>query len=183
MAADMRAVSAERLDGRVKTEAVPRELAAVAGGFNQVMDRRSGVVTQLDQFAADVARELRTPVHNLRTAAELTLSADRPGNEYRQVLGGVVEEADRLARLIDRLLLLARLSDPRVGLEREAADLSSELGNIRDFFEPAATEAGIDLAVVVTPRLNYPVGRSLLQRAVSNLVANALAHTPAGASS
>jgi two-component system, OmpR family, heavy metal sensor histidine kinase CusS len=180
LAAEMQSMSSDRLDRRVSTDGIPRELSKVAGSFNQVMGRLSTAVERLDQFSADVAHELRTPVHNLRTAAELALGADRSLDDYRQVLHGVVDEADRLARLIDRLLLLARLSDPRTGLVRESADLATELETICDFFEPAAAEAGVAISVVAPAGLTHSVDRALLQRAVSNLVANAVAHTLSG---
>lgn len=180
VARQMQAVSAERLDRRVSTAAFPPELADVAESFNLVMDRLAASVSRLDQFSADVAHELRTPVHNFRTSAELALRADRTADEYRQCLGGVVDEADRLARLIDRLLLLARLSDPKAGLVREAFDVAASLAHVRDFFEPSATEAGVEIEVAVPAGVCFPLDRSLFQRTVSNLIANALAHTPAG---
>ena len=180
IAYQMRSVSAERLDRRVPTDLFPRELADVGGSFNQVMERLSVSVTRLDQFAADVAHELRTPVHNLRTAAELALRPDRREGEARHALGAIVEEADRLGYLIDRLLLMARLADPGKALDWRETDIHAELSQIIDFYEPAATEAGIRLTLDAPGELRHRLDQSLLRRAVSNLVANALNHTPNG---
>jgi two-component system heavy metal sensor histidine kinase CusS len=179
VAAEVRAVSDDSLHHRVGIGGVPHELADVADSFNATLDRLSAAVIRLDQFAADVAHELRTPVHNLRTAAELALRS-APGTDPRPALAGVVDEADRVARLIDRLLLLARLADPRAGLMLEEIDVTAELGAVADFFEPAATDAGVVVCVDAAPGLSHKADRALFQRAVSNLVANALAYTPTG---
>jgi two-component system heavy metal sensor histidine kinase CusS len=108
------------------------------------------------------------------------MARDRTPDEYRRTLDSVLEEAERLNRLIDRLLLLARIEDPRRALSLEPTDISGELDAIREFFDPSAAAAQVAMRVDVPAGLTAWLDRALLQRALSNLVGNALAHTPAG---
>jgi two-component system heavy metal sensor histidine kinase CusS len=178
--AAVRVVSPSRLGDRIPVAALPAELLALADAFNGVMDRLQEAFTRLDQFSADIAHELRTPVHNLRGGVEVAMARDRTPAEYRRTLDGVLAEADRLNRLIDRLLLLARIEDPRRALSLEPTDISGELDAIREFFDPSAAAAQVAVRVDAPAGLSAWLDRALLQRAMSNLVGNALAHTPAG---
>jgi two-component system heavy metal sensor histidine kinase CusS len=144
------------------------------------MDRLQDAFARLDQFAADVAHELRTPVHNLRGGIEVALGQDRTPDDYRRALGAALNEADRLGRLVDRLLFLAQAEDPRREVRRETTDVAEELNDVREFFAPVAAETGVTVRVVAAEGTTFPLDRALFQRAVSNLVGNALSHTPTG---
>jgi two-component system, OmpR family, heavy metal sensor histidine kinase CusS len=172
------AVTADHLDRRIATERLPSELATMADTLNGMLARMQDSFRRLDQFSADIAHELRTPVHNLRVVAEVAIARERSGDEYRQALAAAIEEADRLTRLIDRLLLLARVSDPKAEVALEPVDISAELRALAEFFEPAASQASVRLVTDVAGALPGRVDRPLFQRAVSNLLTNALAHTP-----
>src|SRR5262249_13045354 len=178
--AAVRVVSPGRLGDRIPVAALPAELRALADAVHGRVERPQEGVTRLDQFSADIAHELRTPVHNLRGGVEVAMSRDRTPAEYRRTLDGVLAEADRLNRLIDRLLLLARIEDPRRALALEPTDIPGELDAIREFFDPAAAAAQVAVRVDVPAGLTARLDRALLQRAVSNLVGNAPAHPPAG---
>jgi two-component system heavy metal sensor histidine kinase CusS len=180
IAATARGVSPSQLSSRVPTEKLPAELLELADTFNAMLARLQAAFARLDQFSADVAHELRTPVHNLRAGVEVALGQDRSPEEYRRLLPGVLAETERLSRLIDRLLFLARAEDPRRDLRRERTDVAAELAAVREFFEPSAAEAGVALHVAAPEGLSFPLDRALFQRAISNLVSNALAHTPDG---
>jgi two-component system heavy metal sensor histidine kinase CusS len=119
-------------------------------------------------------------VNNLRGEIELALGKPRGPEEYRDVLGSCLEECGRLARMIDSLLFLARAENPRTQVPREPVEVARELEAVREFYEAAAAEVGVALRVAARPPLHAEVNRPLLQRAVGNLVENALAHTPAG---
>jgi two-component system heavy metal sensor histidine kinase CusS len=177
-----RCVGAATLDRRLSRAGLPAELADLAVTFNEMLDRLEESFGRLSRFSADIAHELRTPVNNLRGEVDLALSRPRTPEQYREVLGSCLEECAQLARLIDSLLFLARAENPRTQVERERLDVGQELAALREFYAAAAEEARVALTVTVPGSVVAPVSRPLLQRAVGNLVENALAHTQAGGS-
>jgi two-component system heavy metal sensor histidine kinase CusS len=170
------------LQERIETAGLPAELFELAGTFNEMLGRLEIAFGRLAQFSADIAHELRTPVNNLRGEAEVALGQARSPEEYREVLGSCLEECARLARLIDSLLFLARAESPQAQIDRGPLDVGRELQAIAGLYEAAATEAGVRLAAATPSGLTARLDRTLFQGAVKNLVANALAHTPAGGS-
>ena len=173
-------VRSSTLGSRIDTATLPSEVAALAETFNTMLQRLQESFDRLSQFSADIAHELRTPVNNLRGEAEVALSKLRSPNEYQEILGSLLEESQRLSRIIDGLLFMARAETPQVHIARETLSVAQELSVVRDFYEPAATEVGVTLSVSASADLQVVVDRTLFQRAVGNLVANALTHTPSG---
>ncbi len=168
------------LGERLLTTGLPAELQALADTFNAMLQRLEDSFGRLARFSADIAHELRTPVNNLRGEAEVSLGKPRSPEEYREILGSCLEECGRLSRLIDNLLFLARAEDPKTQIEREWIHVLAELASVLEFHEAAATEAGVKLTVAASGELAAHVNRPLFQRAVANLLANAIAHTPPG---
>ncbi len=175
-----RRIDPAHLGERIDPAGLPAELLALADTVNAMLDRLEASFTRLARFSADIAHELRTPVNNLRGGVEVALGQPRTPGEYREVLGSALEECGRLARLIDSLLFLARAENPRAEVARERVDVGTELHTVREFYEPAAADRGIRLEVVADCRVEAVLNRPLFQRAVGNLIENALAHTPAG---
>jgi two-component system heavy metal sensor histidine kinase CusS len=178
-----RHISSSNLHERILPEGYPSELASLAGTFNQMLDRLEESFERISRFSADIAHDLRTPVNNIRGEAEVALARARSVDEYREVLGSCLEEAVRLSNLISDLLFLARAESPLAHLRWAPVDVCELLTSVRDYYEGAAAERGISLA---TANGHGPViaemDRTLMQRAVGNLVANAVAHTPPGGS-
>jgi two-component system heavy metal sensor histidine kinase CusS len=159
----------------------PLELASLAGTFNEMLDRLEESFERISRFSADIAHDLRTPVNNIRGEAEVALARARTVDEYRDVLESSLEEAVRLSELIGDLLFLARAESPLTELHRENVNVGELLTTVRDYYEASATDAVISLVVYDgTGPLNAELDRSLMMRAVSNLVSNAIAHTPPG---
>lgn len=173
-------IRATTLHERLSDSHFPAELAELANTFNQMLDRLEGSFRRLGQFSADIAHELRTPVNNMRGEVEVALSRSRSSKELRDVLGSCLEECGRLTGLVDNLLFLARAEHPETQLVREDMDVGQELTVVGAFYEAAAAEAGVSLVCKVPGPVVAPVDRTLFQRAVANVIANALAHTPAG---
>ncbi len=167
------------LGQRLAPAGLPAELRALAETFNDMLGRLEDSFGRLARFSADIAHELRTPVNNLRGEVEVALGKPRAAEEYRETLGSCLEECGRLSGLIDSLLFLARAEDPKTEVEREPLDVGRELAAVQEFYGAAAAEAGVNLAVQAPAGLVADLNRPLFQRAVGNLVANALAHTPA----
>jgi two-component system, OmpR family, heavy metal sensor histidine kinase CusS len=183
MATTARHISSTNLRERISAEGYPFELASLAGTFNQMLDRLEESFERISRFSADIAHDLRTPVNNIRGETEVVLARARTIDEYREVLGSCLEEAERLSELISDLLFLARAESPLTHLHREAVNLWELLDGVREYYEASAEENGISLATLPskTP-LMAELDRKLVQRALGNLISNALAHTPAGGS-
>ncbi len=173
-------ISPSNLHERLEQSGLPTELSDLAVTFNGMLDRLEDSFVRLSRFSSDIAHELRTPLQNLRGEAEVVLSKERTPGEYGEILGSSLEEYQRLSHLIDRLLFLARAENPQTQIQREELDLKKELGLLQDFYGLSAGESGIALRVEAPEGLRADLDRSLFQRAVGNLVENALKHTPAG---
>jgi two-component system heavy metal sensor histidine kinase CusS len=178
IAATARRIGPDRLGERIATDGLPTELRDLARTFNVMLDRLQDSFGRLERFAGDIAHEIRTPVHAIRNVAEVALATSRAREDDREALTACLESADGLARLIERLLFLARADDPRAVLERETFDMAAELTAIREFYAPAAEEAGIELAIAAPASLGCRLDRTLFQRALGNLLTNAITHTP-----
>jgi two-component system heavy metal sensor histidine kinase CusS len=180
MADTARRIRSTTLHERMDTAGLPAELESLAATFNEMLGRLQESFERLARFSADIAHELRNPVNNLRGEAEVALGRPRSPEEYREVLASSLEECARLSRLIDNLLFVARAEDPQTQIVKEAVDVGGELEAVRDFYGAAAAEAGVSLQVRRAGAVTARLDRTLFQRAVGNLVANSLAHTPAG---
>jgi two-component system heavy metal sensor histidine kinase CusS len=145
-----------------------------------MLDHLEDAFARLARFSSDIAHELRTPINNIRGEVEVTLGKARSTEEYREVLGSALEECLRLSRMIDSLLFLARAENPQTEIRREMLDVGKELAAVREFYDPAAGEAGIHLDLSVGGALTAALDRTLFQRAIGNLIENALAHTNPG---
>ncbi len=168
------------LHQRISTKGLPNELLTLAAVFNELLAHLEESFSRLSQFSANIAHELRTPVHNLRGIAEVALRSRQSPEEYQDVLGSCLEECLRLSRLIDSVLFLARAEQSQMAIQREPLEVVHELTVVRDFYESAATEAGVALTIDAQPPLNLSLDRTLFQRAVGNLISNALAYTSRG---
>ncbi len=173
-------IRSSTLHERLERKDMPSELSNLAATFNDMLDRLEESFIRLSRFSSDIAHELRTPIQNLRGEAEVALSKERKPGEYQELLGSFLEEYQRLSNLIDRLLFLARAENPETQIQREEVDLKKELVLLHDFYGPSAGESGIVLKVETQEGLRANLDRPLFQRAVGNLVENALKHTPAG---
>ena len=181
MATTARHISSTNLRERILPEGYPFELASLARTFNQMLDRLEESFERISRFSADIAHDLRTPVNNIRGEAEVALARARSPEEYRDVIESCLEEAVRLSDLIGDLLFLARAESPLTHLRRERVDVGELLGGVREYYEASAADSGVSItATHCEEPVIAELDRTLLQRAVGNLVSNALAHTPRG---
>ena len=178
-----RHISSSNLHERIQPEGYPSELASLAATFNKMLDGLEESFERISRFSADIAHDLRTPVNNIRGEAEVALARARTVDEYREVLSSCLEEAVRLSDLIGDLLFLARAESPLAHLRRENTNVGELLAGIREYYEGPAADRGVFLSTTVPSEpVIAQLDRTLLQRAVGNLVSNALAHTPPGKS-
>ena len=173
------AISASRLDERLPAAGVPAELRELAGAFNRTLQRLEDSFRRLSQFSADLAHDLRTPIGNLLGEAQVALSRPRTEAEYQSVLASSVEELERINRMIEGMLFLARTDNVQASLDLQTLDAAAEVDRLIEYYEGPAAEAGV--AVRRAGALALQADAALFRRAVSNLLANAIAHsTPSG---
>ncbi len=181
IAATARRITSSHLGERIAAEGYPSELASLALTFNNMLDGLEDSFERISRFSADIAHDLRTPVNNIRGEAEVALARARTIDEYRDALESSLEEAVRLSDLIGNLLFLARTESPLTHLRLETVDVNELLEGVRDYYDASAADAGV---VLTSAGASEPVlaelDRTLIQRAVGNLVSNAVAHTPEG---
>jgi two-component system heavy metal sensor histidine kinase CusS len=172
-----RQTSARQLHERLDASHWPGELAELAAAFNAMLDRLEQSFTRLAEFSSDLAHELRTPINNLRGEAEVSLARSRTPEEYQHLLASSLEEFERLSRMIDGMLFIARADNPDTAIEHVPFDARRELEAVCEFFEALAGEQ--DVSLELTGQATITGDSLLFRRAVSNLLSNALKHTPA----
>ena len=179
--ARMREVTSARLDVRLDPAKVPIELADLVASFNAMLQRIEESFRRLSNFSADIAHELRTPVTNLATQTQVALSRARGSDDYREVLYSNLEEYERMGAMIGDMLFLAQADHHLIRPDLAEVDLAAEVRALFDYFEAWAEDRGVGLELRGDA---VPVrgDRSMLRRALSNLISNAVRHTAAGES-
>ena len=172
------AVTAQRLHACMPVQAVPVELADLAHTLNQMLERLQDDFRRLSEFASDLAHELRTPISNMLTQTQVTLAAQRDNTAYRDILASNAEELQRLARMVADMLFLAK-TERGVDLpHKERFMAADEAQALLGFYEAVADDKGISLTAQGNGSIEGD--RLMFRRALSNLLSNALRHTPAG---
>ena len=177
-----RRISAGQLQERITTPIPDDEMAALVQTVNHAFDKYQGVLRQLEQFTSDASHQLRTPLAALRMVGEVSLQRERTPAEYRETIGGMLEEADRLRDIVDKLLLLARLDPSRMAERFTAVDLGQLVAESVQSFSLFAFDRGIALEAGGQTGLSVRGDAGLLRQVLSNLMDNALRHTPDGGS-
>ena len=174
-------ISASHLQKRLRVKDAPAELKELATAFNSMLGRLHHSFARLSDFSSDIAHELRTPINNLMGQTQVSLSRNRSAEEYKAVLESNLEEHERLARMIRDMLFLAQSDNIQPGnspqlLHAEEMNLSEELNKIAEFYQLIADEK--ELKIVTGGNGILIADRILLQRAIGNLIANAVHHSP-----
>ena len=160
------------LGERLASSGAPRELQPMIEAFNAMLDRLATGFAQLSQVSTDMAHELRTPINNLLGETQVALQQHRSIEAYQQLLASNVEELERLTRMLDNMLFLAR-TDPASALsQRQELDAADEMQRIADYFEGLAADVGVSIEARGSGVIwAEPM---LLRRALANLCANAI---------
>ncbi len=173
-----RTITAEQLSARLPVHNPEDEMGRLATVFNETLGRLEESFEQMRRFTADVSHEVRTPLTAIRSVGEVGLREHRDEAQYRGIIGSMLEEVDRLASLVDRLLTLSRAETGQAKLTLEDVDLRELADNIAAHLGVLAEEKGQSLAI---ERTGVPVAhadRLFLRQALINLVDNAIKFTP-----
>ncbi|TCK18021.1 two-component system heavy metal sensor histidine kinase CusS [Thiogranum longum] len=175
----IRHISANELNTRLSPETVPRELTDLAVSFNEMLERMEEDFRRLSNFSADIAHDLRTPVTNMMTQTQVALSKPRTIEEYKEILFSNIEEYEHMAQMINDMLFLAKADNDPDDMKTAEVDLASEVETLFEFYEAWAEEHGVKLKLEGTAKV--PGDRLMLQRALGNLLSNAIRHASPGA--
>jgi len=180
MAERARLINAERLNDRLPVHNPDDELGRLATVFNETLTRLESSFDQMRRFTADASHELRTPLTAIRSVGEVGLRGHRDEANYREIIGSMLEEVDRLALLVDRLLTLSRADTGQAKPSADVVDISEMAKELAEQLSVLAEEKDQKITVhssVVPPWIG---DRVMLRQALLNLVDNAIKYTPAG---
>jgi signal transduction histidine kinase len=174
-----RSITAERLSDRLPVDNPEDEMGRLATVFNETLGRLERSFEQMRQFTADVSHELRTPLTSIRSVGEVGLRGHRDDSAYRSIIGSMLEEVDRLASLVDRLLTLSRADTGQARLAVEAFDLGGLAEDVVGHLGVLAEEKR-QAVVIEGGAANAYADRFVVRQAVINLVDNAIKFSPSG---
>src|SRR5437867_562304 len=181
IASTARSISEHSLSRRLASLQTGDELQRLAETFNQMMDRLEAAFKRITQFTADASHELRTPTALIRTTAELSLRRDRDNAEYREALGQVLEEAERMGILVDSLMTLARMDSGAESLSYTILDIASILREASSASQPLADSKQIQFDREIPDQPILVDGDPhALRRLFLILIDNAVKYTPTG---
>lgn len=178
MAERAREITATRLSERLPVEVPDDELGRLATVFNETLGRLERAFEQMRRFTGDVSHELRTPLTAIRTVGEVGLREIRDPKSYCAVIESMLEEADRLSFLVERLLLLSRAESGQAQLATEVVDLRELADEVAGHLGVLAEEKGQLIVVEQTASSSAVVDRLILRHALINLVDNAIKYSP-----
>jgi signal transduction histidine kinase len=169
-------ISTSSLDERLPVPATRDEVARLGATLNDMLARIEEGLAREHRFVTDASHELRTPLSLLKTELELALRHDRPPAELEQAVRSAADEVDRLERIADDLLLLARSEEGLLELRLEPTDLADVLETVRSRFATRAASEGRELSIVPAEAQVVVADRLRLEQALGNMVDNALRH-------
>jgi heavy metal sensor kinase len=175
-----RSITAERLSDRLAVENPDDEMGRLATVFNETLGRLESSFEQMRRFTADVSHELRTPLTAIRSVGEVGLRDHRDEAAYRGIIGSMLEEADRLASLVDRLLTLSRAETGHSKLACDAFDLRELAEEVAGHLDVLAEEKSQSMSVERSGSPHAYADRLVVRQAVINLVDNAIKFSPVG---
>jgi heavy metal sensor kinase len=174
------AITAEDLDRRLPVPKAKDEVQALALAFNATLERLAAAFARQRRFTADASHELRTPVTAILGQAEFALSRARTPEVYQGILTRIQQEAERMQRLIGRLLTLARVETGRYPLHNSPTDIPGLINTLVDTLQPQAAAKGLTLNVTAPAALTIATDADSLTQILLNLLENAIHYTDQG---
>jgi signal transduction histidine kinase len=182
LAVEARRVTAERLHERVSVPNQHDEIGRLAAVINDAFSRLESSFDKLRRFTADASHELRTPLAVLRGIGEAGLVETRTPAEYKEAIGSMLEEIDRLTTLVDTLLRLSHGDAGSVHLSRESLDLGQLTREVASSLGVLAEERRQRISIESIDGVRVSADRLVLREAITNVVDNAIKYSPVGAS-
>src|SRR5262245_6277211 len=174
-----RQVEVSQLNQRLPIQGSGDDLDQLALTFNETLGRLEHAVGEMKQFTGSIAHELRTPLAALSGEAEIALLHGKTEEDFRRVLASQLEEFQKLTRIINQLLTFARADSGELHLQRTRLSVVPILSRLVDTLTPLAADKGVLLMLESAPDITVVGDREWLERAILNLLDNAIKYTPA----
>jgi len=178
LASETRRITAERLHERLSVPNQHDEVGRLAAVINDMFARLESSFAQLRRFTADASHELRTPLSVIRGIGESGLGETRTPAEYKEAMGSMLEEVDRLTNLVDTLLRLSYGDAGTVRLSRAVVDLGQLTREVVSSLAILAEERGQRLEIDAADGVVVSADRLVLREAITNVVDNAIKYSP-----
>jgi heavy metal sensor kinase len=178
MAARARSITADRLSDRLPVDNPRDEFGQLASVFNDTLNRLESAFGQMQRFTSDVSHELRTPLTAIRSVGEVGLRQRRDESAYREIIGSMLEEVERLSCFVEKLLTLSRIDSGQSKLSMEVIDVFELAGEVIAQLSVLAEEKGQAVEIGSVGRPHCVGDRLLLRHALTNLVDNAIKYSP-----
>jgi signal transduction histidine kinase len=172
-------IGSEDLGKRLPEPVSSDEISRLAKTFNHMLDRLQSSVNELRSVTDAVAHDLKSPLTSIRGALESVLSSE-PNEKWRDSVGDAIEGVDRLLSTLDTTLDIAEAQAGALRLDRSLVDLSAALRQVVDLYQPAMDERHHELMVDFEDHVVADADWGLLNRVLTNLVENEIAHLPEG---
>ncbi|ABO25125.1 heavy metal sensor histidine kinase [Shewanella loihica] len=171
-------ITTERLDLRLKPELAPIELSELIAAFNHMIGEVELGFKRLSHFSADIAHELRTPLTALAMQNEVLLSQSRSTEEYQELIYSNLEELERLTVMVNDMLWLAKSDNGLIEPKKQKIALDKEADKVIDYLSVLADEKNVSIVRDGSGEIYADNG--MMQRALSNLIGNAVRHAEPG---
>jgi heavy metal sensor kinase len=182
MASRAATITASDLSQRLPVENPRDEFGHMASVFNELLRRLEESFGNLKRFTADASHELRTPLASIRSVGEVGLQRSHSADEYRDIIGSMLEEVNRLTQMVEGLLTMARADSGYAQLEKSSFSAIGLVEEVVNALEMLAEDRGQQLSILGDASIVLQADRMLLQRALGNIIENAIKYSPASTS-
>lgn len=169
-------INVQKLNSRIHVRSNNIEVQQLSHAMNEMLEKIQQDYQKLAQFSEDIAHELRTPLNNLMGQTQIILSQSRPLEELENLLYSHLEEYERLTKMIESMLFIARAEYAEYGLEKQALNVKQLLKTIVDYFDCVIEEHQMSVVFDLSDDLSIVANAALMQRAIANLISNAILH-------
>ncbi|ENY5165505.1 TPA: heavy metal sensor histidine kinase [Vibrio parahaemolyticus] len=167
-------ISPEQMGIRLDPDSLPIELRELANKHNAMLDRLQTGFRRLSEFSSDIAHELKTPLTNVTTQNQVILGACRTPEEYQDAIASTLEELNRITKTINDLLYIAKAENKLIHRHDEVFAVQEEIDRLVAYFEILAEDA--DVQIVSSGDGQLYMDKNMFERAVGNLLSNAIRH-------
>ena len=175
-----RQISESDLSKRVPIMARHEEIDRLAVTFNQMVDRIEKLISGIREMGDNIAHDLKSPIARIRGMAELSLSEGEKNSEEMSLAGSTIEECDRLLDMINTMLVISQTEAGVGDWDHQPVNLAAVVHGAADLFAPLAEDKGLSIRCDIPDCLPVDGDLKMLQRAVANLLDNAIKYTPTG---